>query len=51
MKIGGKVKELQIFNKYLPLFQGTISNWTVDSKAVSWTGVGYSSLLLHKLSR
>ncbi len=39
--IGGKVKELQLFNMYLPLFQGTISNWTVDSKAISWTDVGY----------
>ncbi len=24
------------------LFQGTISNWTTESKAVSWTVVGYS---------
>ncbi len=28
-----------------PLFQGTISNWTVDSKAVSWTDVGYSFII------
>ncbi len=27
------------------LFQGTISNWTIDSKAVSWTGVGYSFII------
>ncbi len=26
---------------YLPPFQGTISNWTICSKAFSWTGVGY----------
>ncbi len=32
-----------IFNS--PLFQGTISNWTIDSKAVSWTGVGYSFII------
>ncbi len=23
----------------------TISNWTIDSKAVSWTGVGYSFVI------
>ncbi len=28
-----------------PLFQGTISNWTVDSKAISWTDVGYSFVI------
>ncbi len=28
-----------------PLFQATISNWTVDSKAVSWTVVGYSFVI------
>ncbi len=28
-----------------PLFQGTISNWTVDSKAVSWIDVGYSFVI------
>ncbi len=37
------------------LFQGTISNWTVDSKAILWKDVGYSFLLfllfLHQLSR
>ncbi len=43
--MGGKVKELQLFNMYLPIFQGTISNWTVDSKAVSWTDVGYSFII------
>ncbi len=32
------------------LFQGTISNWTVGSKAVSWTDVGYS-FIIHQLSR
>ncbi len=45
IKIGGKVKELWLFNMYLLLFQGTISNWTVDSKAVSWTGMGYSFII------
>ncbi len=30
---------------YLPPFQGTISNWTVDSKAISWTDVGYSFII------
>ncbi len=30
---------------YLPLFQGTISNWKVDSKAVSWTGVSDSFII------
>ncbi len=29
----------------LPLSQGTISNWTIDSKAVSWTDVGYSFII------
>ncbi len=43
--IGGKVKQLQLFNIYLPLFQGTISNWSVDSKAISWTDVGYSFII------
>ncbi len=28
-----------------PLFQGTISNLTVDSKAISWTCVGYSFVI------
>ncbi len=28
-----------------PLFQGIISNWTVDTKAISWTDVGYSSII------
>ncbi len=28
-----------------PLFQETISNWTVDSKAISWTDVGYSFII------
>ncbi len=28
-----------------PLSQGTISNWTIDSKAVSWTDVGYSFVI------
>ncbi len=28
-----------------PLCQGTKSNWTIDSKAVSWTGVGYSFVI------
>ncbi len=28
-----------------PLFQGTISNWTVDSKAISWTDVDYSFVI------
>ncbi len=27
------------------LFQGMISNWTIHSKAVSWTGVAYSFLI------
>ncbi len=44
-QIGGKVKELQLFNMYHPLFQGTISNCTIDSKAVSWTGMGYSFII------
>ncbi len=43
--IGGKVKELQLFNMYLPPFQGTIRNWTVDSKVISWTNVGYSFII------
>ncbi len=30
---------------YLPLFQGTISNWTIESKGVSWTGMGYSFII------
>ncbi|MEE6528648.1 hypothetical protein FKM82_031238, partial [Ascaphus truei] len=31
----------------LPCFieKGTKSNWTIDSKAVSWTGVGYSFVI------
>ncbi len=28
-----------------PPFQGTISNWTIASKAVSWTDVGYSFVI------
>ncbi len=28
-----------------PLFQGTISNWTVDPKAISWADVGYSFVI------
>ncbi len=28
-----------------PLFQGTISNWAVVSKVISWTGVGYSFII------
>ncbi len=27
------------------LFEGTISNWTVDSKAITWTDVGYSFVI------
>ncbi len=42
IKTGGKVKELQLFNMYHPLFHGIVSNWTIDSKVVSWTGVNYS---------
>ncbi len=45
IKIGGKFKALQLFNMYLPFSQGTISNWTIDSKAVSWTDVGYSFII------
>ncbi len=25
-----------------PLFQTNISNWTIDSNAILWTGIGYS---------
>ncbi len=28
-----------------PLFQGTISHWIIDSKAISWTDVGYSFVI------
>ncbi len=34
-----------------PLFQGSISNWTIDSKAVSWTDVGYSFVISTSLKQ
>ncbi len=43
--MGGKVKELQLF-RHLTLFQGTISIWTVYSKAISWTDVDYSFVII-----
>ncbi len=36
---------MYLFNMYLPLFHGTTSNWIVDSKAISWTDVGYSFVI------
>jgi len=28
-----------------PLFKGIKSNWTIDSKAISWAGVGNSFIM------
>ncbi len=44
-KLEERLRNYSCFIRTSPIFQGTISNWTIDSKAVSWTGVGYSFVI------
>ncbi len=44
-KLEKRFRNYNFFMCIFPLFQGIISNWTIDSKAVSCTSVGYSFVI------